>query len=373
VNAEQLAHIVNHPNEINAQSALELEEMCRKFPWFSTPFVLLSKHYSHNQDYRAEETIQAASLRVSDRHWLYSVVHENLNISPLTEESQNHNTAVAEETEVNTAPDRVEEEIIVTADISMAEESDMQVTVESALAEEAGISETNEDSDPISSAEISFFEPDTQFNPEDEVYAEIETLQVSGAEIIGISSVESTPEQELVYEPTDLPEAGGIITPADEFTEQEEPESVEIPQLEFHSTPNTEVYNIENYFTIEETNPEDPFDFYSWLKNPGVKETAKPEAEIISPRKQDEIIEKFIRTNPRVNRPGKSFFSAEAASKKSESLPEHLATETLAGIYVQQENYEGAIRIYEKLMLKFPEKSSYFANLIEKIRKEKQI
>jgi tetratricopeptide (TPR) repeat protein len=41
---------------------------------------------------------------------------------------------------------------------------------------------------------------------------------------------------------------------------------------------------------------------------------------------------------------------------------------TLAGIYAAQHDYKKAIRIYQKLILKFPDKMSYFARLIEELR-----
>ena len=47
-------------------------------------------------------------------------------------------------------------------------------------------------------------------------------------------------------------------------------------------------------------------------------------------------------------------------------------TETLARIYFEQEFYQRAIEIYEKLILLYPEKSAYFATLIDKARNTKQ-
>lgn len=46
------------------------------------------------------------------------------------------------------------------------------------------------------------------------------------------------------------------------------------------------------------------------------------------------------------------------------------ASETLARIYEQQHEYKRAIKIYQKLILKFPDKMTYFAGLIEELRKK---
>jgi hypothetical protein len=42
-------------------------------------------------------------------------------------------------------------------------------------------------------------------------------------------------------------------------------------------------------------------------------------------------------------------------------------TETLARIYVEQKNFKKAIQSYKILSLKYPEKSSFFANQIKAV------
>lgn len=57
--------------------------------------------------------------------------------------------------------------------------------------------------------------------------------------------------------------------------------------------------------------------------------------------------------------------------EKRESTDEdsdQFCTETLARIYVEQEFYNQALSIYERLILLYPEKSAYFASLIENIK-----
>ena len=84
---------------------------------------------------------------------------------------------------------------------------------------------------------------------------------------------------------------------------------------------------------------------------------------------QSDLIDKFIIANPRIEpQKDKTYLPNDDISKPFLEESGGLVTETLAKIYVNQGYYSKAIDIYEKLSLKFPEKSSYFASQIEKVK-----
>ncbi len=87
---------------------------------------------------------------------------------------------------------------------------------------------------------------------------------------------------------------------------------------------------------------------------------------------KSDIIEKFLRENPSISRPQQNeFYNPELAVQASITDNENIVSETLANIYLRQGHYDKAINILEKLSLKYPEKSSYFAALIEETRTKK--
>ena len=79
-----------------------------------------------------------------------------------------------------------------------------------------------------------------------------------------------------------------------------------------------------------------------------------------------DLIDKFIKNSPKINidkeyKPNKEIITESKVN-------DNLITETLAKIYVNQEKYNKAIRAYKILSLKYPKKSSFFADQIEKIK-----
>lgn len=83
---------------------------------------------------------------------------------------------------------------------------------------------------------------------------------------------------------------------------------------------------------------------------------------------QSDLIDRFIVANPRIE-PVRDMKNVPAEDR---SVPENsegvFVSETLARIYISQGYYSKAIDIFEKLSLKYPEKSSYFATQIEKVK-----
>jgi hypothetical protein len=91
----------------------------------------------------------------------------------------------------------------------------------------------------------------------------------------------------------------------------------------------------------------------------------------IYPRKEeesDDLIDQFIKKNPEleVKKPQES--EIEDISEESIQEKEDFLSEKLAHVYLKQGYYEKALQAFEKLSLKYPEKSDYFADQIKKIK-----
>lgn len=100
----------------------------------------------------------------------------------------------------------------------------------------------------------------------------------------------------------------------------------------------------------------------SWLKIDRPKSEESPEKTIVV---KEKIIDQFIEKNPRISQL-KDEVNFVVKEKKDDIS--HLMTETLAKLYVEQKLYSKAIKAYEILAQKHPQKTDYFNEKIEEVK-----
>ena len=360
MNQQELNHIIQSPSEINAASASELIALCDKYPWFSAPYSLLAHYFARTNDFRKEEWLTRAASRIHSREWLYYFLQP------------------------------VSSDIPVSVSIS--------AVLEAMTPEPAAVIEPSEPIILAVEAVIATTEPNTD---SENSMAELSSMQIPQLEL-------QTPEP--LFQPAeeyDIAKAMGTtfnFEPVDFNNNNQSLEPLDQPKQ-------TRPYNIEEFLSLglidnNEENTEAPepikpavvqaseeLDFFDWLeiKNSTTTSTSTSNNDSGSIDQQNRrastsnatevnkpltnldkfgLINQFIEKQPSISRPKQEFYSPERAMKRSETFSPAIVTETLANIFRTQGHFEKAIISYEKLQLKFPEKSAYFASLIEQIKKE---
>jgi len=112
--------------------------------------------------------------------------------------------------------------------------------------------------------------------------------------------------------------------------------------------------------------------FQEWLQLSRIKPINREnqeETQIVSINQKQklELIDKFIESNPKIPAVKKDAVANINfdLNKEDHSM---LMTETLAKVYLEQKKYQKAIQAYEILILKYPEKISFFADRISDIK-----
>ncbi len=98
----------------------------------------------------------------------------------------------------------------------------------------------------------------------------------------------------------------------------------------------------------------------SWLKIDRTEEIEKEKEDI-----KEKAIETFIENNPRISQLKEE--SNYVVKEKNDDIS-HLMTETLANLYFEQKLYSKAIKAFEILIKKHPEKKEYFETRIKEIK-----
>ena len=193
-------------------------------------------------------------------------------------------------------------------------------------------------------------------------------------------------EQKSAHSPVDI-----YQKPID--TEKDEPVEVYKNPVDFYSSQNKPVQEEENISTTEEAANSEKQEPKVEIETEKVTEVEKPasnsnvtlfistwknwlkidRSEIVTPSEQDKkaaIIDKFIETNPKIS-PIKE--DVDFIVKEKSNDISHLMTETLAQLYVEQKLYTKAIQAYKILQEKHPERMEEYEEVIEEIRKSRNI
>jgi len=134
----------------------------------------------------------------------------------------------------------------------------------------------------------------------------------------------------------------------------------ELPKIVKEKTITEEKLEIGKPLEFDET---EEHSFSEWLALTKVKKINREEVK----ENPKDLIDKFIDTNPIMKAEKTKFFSPTETAKTSLIENDELVTETLARVYLEQQHFDKAISAYKKLSLKYPEKSSLFADQINLI------
>ena len=129
---------------------------------------------------------------------------------------------------------------------------------------------------------------------------------------------------------------------------------------------------------LDKTSPETPkenstpeeMNFLDWIRFID-KQKKNAQEKSMSIDKKIELFDSFLPKSSRMDTRPKEDKMVDLSSESWASSSE-LMTETLAKVFIKQKKYGKAIKAYEILCLKYPEKNGFFVNQIKEIKKIKQ-
>ncbi|MDQ5930721.1 MAG: hypothetical protein QG594_2509 [Bacteroidota bacterium] len=192
-----------------------------------------------------------------------------------------------------------------------------------------------------------------------------------------IPEVRVEPIEESIY--ISLQEAATVIF--EEVPALEEPKETEVPETVKAAEKNLEIgkpldfsvsekHSFQEWLQLARPEPidrtnEEPREA---LTEPKVENIVENEMIDEEKKKKAEIIDKFIETNPKISPIKQTAIVPAVQSDPYKEDNSYLMTETLARVYLEQKKYTKAIQAYEILILKYPEKITFFADRISDIK-----
>jgi tetratricopeptide (TPR) repeat protein len=182
-------------------------------------------------------------------------------------------------------------------------------------------------------------------------------------ELLDISVVDCEEiKSEIRFESKTNPLEQSILTSIKGVSEVEEDTKIAVEKLEIGKPLD---------FSINEKHS-----FQEWLQLSRIEPIVRKKENLVSierltleeeKNKKNELIDKFIESSPKIS-PIRQEEVSKTYAEQSETNNSYLMTETLARVYLEQKKYQKAIQAYEILILKYPEKSSFFAHHISDIK-----
>ena len=171
----------------------------------------------------------------------------------------------------------------------------------------------------------------------------------------------------------DLPEPSEILTSsrASEHPELiEHPEAIESSEVTESSAERSAAEKDLGIGSPLDFKSDETYSFGEWLQLSRLKpidRTVSTDSGRKKSRSNLDLINDFIANRPRIRATEDGNYDDLALESSTEN--EQLMTETLAHVYLEQKKYEKAIAAFTVLSLKYPEKSSFFADRIEAVKK----
>ena len=311
--AKEFINYIKNPNSLEKNSVKELQKLVNDFPYFQSAHLLLSLASKKWDASVYQKSLKKTAIVVTNRSHLFNLIQQ-FEISNTVIEDSYHQKLVVEE--VLEPIDSTKELNILKATELLIENSDSEIL-------ETGIQQK------------------TKPNAEDVLENEI-AKQVVGAIV---------EKQMLNLSDTQLV-----------FNQNKEPGNF-TDWLRLIQKPNKQL-STEN---ILDTNTENYTDIKTRLEKGKI---INQESALNKKLKNLALIDKIIEKSPGQIKikDDQKFYSPEQNAKESLLENEHLVSETLAKIYALQGSVNKAVRAYEILSLKFPQKSAYFASLIQKLK-----